>query len=651
MYASLSAASRSKGHLQLVPPKHHDSRAAIGALRKQPPPLNPLAANMAPKPSFSSLGSTNPSPPCSLAQALARPLGQRQQMDMGSEGVNAKRRFAEPLLPSSPNLASPRLRLPRPSNSMFSQILGRSCVGGHWGQALIKQRAAIGAPLPKLPHPKAQAQGLKGRCAPPRHPRPPKKGQKRKLDHQNVDSDPGSVFESSLRHMKRHQDQAHARVCLRCQYLSHPKRLEQCAKLPHATGKAETWLEPRPEFKGGRWALGCRICAWYHVTARCQGNCKIRKHLKNPFKKAHNNNADARFGKFANFDWRCPQGFRKNLEQHGHSKAHDIACRAMMCKADYLGRGRPESKESAAHTPPTMEPDMAFQTFKGRVPKPEAWLDCYVEAKERVSWRKQARLSIAKSGKTPAPDPGEPLATSKAPKQDHLVAAPKASKQGQPLAAPRASFENLRKTRRKQTRFIAECVRKRHRQVLRKARFCSLALDEAQGRKLIRFRCDFHKPPWNYSGVLGVLEMGPKTLEEGEEDHALRAMKRLDEFITKFCTPLRKKSLGTECDQELKDHLLKIVKTISADGGPAERRALFLACELGFPAGAWCPGHGTPTQFGLWGWHTLNTAWGGCIPPTAHIPVWGAAQSAFGRSGGGTPTPPFTGYPLHSTVP
>ena len=75
--------------------------------------------------------------------------------------------------------------------------------------------------------------------------------------------------------------------------------------------------------------------------------------------------------------------------------------------------------------------------------------------------------------------------------------------------------------------------------------------------------------------------MGAKTMEEGEEDHALRAMTRLDEFISKFCTPLRKRSLGTECDQELKDHLLKIVVTISADGGAAERRAIFLACEPG----------------------------------------------------------------------
>ena len=117
--------------------------------------------------------------------------------------------------------------------------------------------------------------------------------------------------------------------------------------------------------------------------------------------------------------------------------------------------------------------------------------------------------------------------------------------------------------------------------MLRRARFCSLSLDEAQGRKRIHFRCDYDKPPWYYQGTLGVFQVGAKTMEEGEEDHALKAMTRLDEFISKFCTPLRKRELGTICDQDLKDHLMKIVVTISADGGPSERRAILLACQPG----------------------------------------------------------------------
>jgi hypothetical protein len=69
-------------------------------------------------------------------------------------------------------------------------------------------------------------------------------------------------------------------------------------------------------------------------------------------------------------------------------------------------------------------------------------------------------------------------------------------------------------------------------------------------------------------------------MEEGEDDHAYRSMSRLDEFITRFCTPLQKAAnVAPDCDQRLKDHICKIVSTLSADGGAAERRALFLACE------------------------------------------------------------------------
>ena len=515
--------------------------------------MNSLAAKRVPKRSFSSLGPTNPTPPCTLAQALARPPKQRRAMGTGNETFNAQHE----------TLAE-----------------------------LIQKGAAIGATSPKPLHPKASTLGPKGR-------------QKLKLGHQKMDSDPGSVFESSFEHMERHRALGHT-TCIRCHYLSEPKRLEEFAKLPvdnghalpggrHQPGWREreggTWLEPRSQCKGGQWGLGCRACAWYRATNGPEGKVvqreKFRKHRKRLVTpgKPRARWSQARFSTFANFAWRRSSHMAQDLEQHGNSKAHETACRAMLHKAHQdVNTG----KRSATPAPPTRDP-RAEQTFKGRVPKPKDWLDGFVDSSNCVSCRKQAKLSEGKSGETPAPDPGEPLAPWEAPKQDQprAGATPTAFKQGQPLAAPKVKalhLKNVRKRRRKQSLIFAECVRQRHREVLRKARFCSLALDEAQGRKLVRFRCDFHKPPWNYSGTLGVFKMGPKTLEEGEEDHALRSMRRLDEFITKFCTPLRKRSLGSECDQELKDHLLEIVKTISADGGSAERRAIFLACKLGFPA-------------------------------------------------------------------
>jgi hypothetical protein len=276
----------------------------------------------------------------------------------------------------------------------------------------------------------------------------------------------------------------------------------------------------------------------------------------------------ARFSKFASFTFRQPSAIKKAIEQHGNSQAHELAYRAMLQK-ELACEIRP-LPEAATNPRP-----VAPQTFKGRVPKPKDWLDCFVETSNLVSWRKQAKLHMQKSGQAS----GGPLA----PKPE-LAKAPgnATSSPAQPLAAPRETFENLRKRRRKQTRIMAEVVRRKHRQILGKAKFCTLALDEAQGRKLVHFRCDTQKAPWYHQGTLGIFNVGPKTAEEGEEDHAKRAVRRLDEFLNKFCTPLRKASLGTAVDNEFKEHLMKIVVTISADGGPSERRAIYLACAPGF---------------------------------------------------------------------
>jgi hypothetical protein len=642
--------------------QHGRAKAAIGAARGLPGRFNPPAAKQAepPKRSFRSVGPSKPTSPSTFAQVLAGPPKQRRKIDIERCVVNAKQRSAKPLLSSGPGLGT----MLGQSASMFSKALVGSSGGGCQGLQPEKKMAAIGAPSPQPLHTKAGQQGLKGSLASPGSttPRPPppnvvamppKKGQKRKLGHEDVDSTPGSVHESGLAHLRRHTAQGHATSCLRCRYLADPRKLEQYAMMPQTCGKAETWLEPRPEYKGGPWGLGCRVCAWHGPHKRpCWAHKapggKRRKHRKNPLlgiapaigghfrEQLPRGRGQARFGKFANFKWSATSQVAKNLEQHGTSKAHEAACAAMRRKACGLEAGKTGSSGSAIPEPPTADP-FHERTFKGRVPKPQDWLGAFVESSNLVSWSKQARLCIGKSGQKPITVAGEPVATPKASKQEQPVVVPKACKQGQPLAAPRASVENLRKRRRKQTRIMAECIRKRHRKVLREAHFCSLALDEAQGRKLVRFRCDFPKPPWNYSGTLGVFQMGPKTVEEAEEDHAQRAMTRLDEFITKFCTPLRKARLGTECDQELKDHLLKIVKTISADGGAAERRAIYLACELGFPARSHCAAYHRPRRHGF-----AKTAYRGFLLGFAYsVPhkfwiggsvwgqIWGATYPTF----------------------
>lgn len=416
----------------------------------------------------------------------------------------------------------------------------------------------------------------------------------------------GSVFESDMEHVKQHrrEDSKQAERCVRCIFASHPRSFEASARLPRKSGGSATWLEPRPTHMGGSWALGCRICAWYSATLPAKG-CSIhgglqqkvgikRKHrkldAKDPALRAR---SQVRFSKFAMFKWSATGTARKKnsrtatiarlIEQHGNSAAHEVAYRAMLQKEDACEiRPLAEPEPQAAANP------LARKTFKGRVPKPLDWLDSFVESSNLVSWSKQARMHTQKSGQAS----GEPSA----PEPEvvrHIWDPPAQQAEGQPLAAsqagrrslagPRETGNGLRKRRRRQTRIMAEVVRRRHRRILGKAKFCTLALDEAQGRKLVHFRCDYHKAPWHYQGTLGIFKMGAQTVEEGEGDHAKKAVKRLDEFITKFSTPLRKASLGTTCDNEFREHFLKIVTTISADGGAAERRAIYLAGAWGSP--------------------------------------------------------------------
>jgi len=390
--------------------------------------------------------------------------------------------------------------------------------------------------------------------------------------------DTGSVFENDLEHVQRHKAEGKANACLRCIYLSDTGALQQHAKLCSPNGHGSTWLEPAPSYKGGSWALGCRACAWYRSQPQTHiYTCSVRrKHVMNPCKDPKRN-SDPRFSKFANFSYRYTDQVTKRLAAHGTSQAHKQACEAMSQKDAAL-----PTMGTVTSSPRAID-RVARQTFKGRVPQPLDWLDCFVESTNFVSWRKQARLCIGKSGATPSG------VTAGQSKRKH--AGEPTSESGQPLAPPSCAasgqlvsaigMDNIRKRRRRQTNIMAECVRTRHKEAIRKAAFVSLALDEAQGRKLVHFRCDYHEPPWYYQGTLGVFTVGATTMEEGEQDHALKALSRLDEFITKFCTPLRKRSLGTECDQGLKDHILKSVVSLSADGGPAERRALYLAGELG----------------------------------------------------------------------
>ena len=158
-----------------------------------------------------------------------------------------------------------------------------------------------------------------------------------------------------------------------------------------------------------------------------------------------------------------------------------------------------------------------------------------------------------------------------------------------------------RKRHRKQLRVMAECVRQKNRKQLSQATSISLAMDESKYRKIIRFRADLPtrlttRSHWRESnlgasgfcvtGVLGILDCSKKHASDFEEDHAVTAVKLLGDFLTKFCTPLgrgRRQAEPLACDEGLKDHVLRTVTSVSADGCPAERRAVFLAAREMFP--------------------------------------------------------------------
>jgi hypothetical protein len=82
--------------------------------------------------------------------------------------------------------------------------------------------------------------------------------------------------------------------------------------------------------------------------------------------------------------------------------------------------------------------------------------------------------------------------------------------------------------------------------------------------------------------VFGFLDCSKKHVSDFEEDHAVTAVKQLDSFLTKFCTPLGRiqKRRGVQpltYVHALKTIVIKRMKYVSADGAAKERRVVFLA--------------------------------------------------------------------------
>ena len=334
-------------------------------------------------------------------------------------------------------------------------------------------------------------------------------------------------------HLARHRNGC--ATCGRCHYIKNRRVYKDLTKFGDSNS---CWLEERPSFMNGEWALGCGTCAW-HMGQMNRGR---KPCVKKALLKKSEHRHKARFSKWGSFQVKVfPfRQIRQRIMDHGGSLVHLRACEAMAI-----------SKNKHLHPMPStgMLPKPAVggedaHILRGRVPKAKDWLDAFIDNDENLSWRKQERLSLRRV----------------------------------PENSGAVHLRNLRKVRRRQIRIMARVAKRRVQQWVRGCQALTLVLDEAQGRKLVRFRCDAKARPFFHRGVLGIFETGVDDLEQVGEDNALRAMTKLNDCINDFCT-----LENGELDQELREHILQCVRTFAADGCSAERRLLFLAAERMFP--------------------------------------------------------------------
>ena len=63
-------------------------------------------------------------------------------------------------------------------------------------------------------------------------------------------------------------------------------------------------------------------------------------------------------------------------------------------------------------------------------------------------------------------------------------------------------------------------------------------MDDRQYQKIVRFRCDAPEKPFFRKGILGVMGLEKSAVGDFEEDHTVIAVRKLDSFLNRLCTPL-----------------------------------------------------------------------------------------------------------------
>ena len=162
---------------------------------------------------------------------------------------------------------------------------------------------------------------------------------------------------------------------------------------------------------------------------------------------------------------------------------------------------------------------------------------------------------------------------------------------------------------------MAEDARKDIRTHFGRATSICIAVDESDGRKLVRARCDTPKSPYRFDCVMGILTKkfgkSGRVADEVMEDHALSSTTHFKEFHRRFFTkgakrfnwgqrkkrpdaqpgasPSRKRRRSRQelhaptLDEEGLEDYRRKVRVLASDGGPSERRALWLSASEEFP--------------------------------------------------------------------
>ena len=340
----------------------------------------------------------------------------------------------------------------------------------------------------------------------------------------------GPVTETTRDHMKRHWP--FNEHCPRCHWIKKGDEWRQRhGRVPegHRTPlTGEFWCMPRQPRRGGQWALGCTVCGL--VNESCiRGEKTTGKSAK---LKRRRQDFDT---KWARQEVRSIQQ-ASLIAQHARGDQHMRALRFL---------NRPASNEAAAEeTPSDCE---GSGVFRGKVPQPWDWLSALSACRRLKSW---TTATLDANDRRPA-----------------------SSRLLNPW-----TLKKMCETKR-------EAIRTRKRKWLSDATYVSLASDDRQRYKLLKFKCDLGPAPPRAStelgarhGLIGVDDQfAGMTEDDFDDDYGLRVVEGWRRMLIRFFTPLGNAAHDAEAYDSFR---LKVV-VFATD--KALLKAVYLAKDELFP--------------------------------------------------------------------